>query len=98
LFDALRFLSRLSGEPLLEAAQAARGDLLELFHVDSEGHRVDRMHFAVEMSLNASVTDDFGNTRRLPATRIRYELALELRESRTGLRPFVAETGVRVMA
>lgn len=43
LFDALRFLSRLAAEPVAEAAQQARGDLLELFHQGTDGRRSDRM-------------------------------------------------------
>jgi predicted ATPase len=89
LFDALRFLSRLASEPVLEAAQSARGDLVELFHTDTEGRRADRMRFVVETLLDGTVTDAFGNMSTLSATRLRYELTIELRRVPTGLRPFV---------
>jgi hypothetical protein len=67
-----------------------RGDLLELFHSDAEGHRTDRMRFAIEVLLNDVVTDDFGESSRLPTTRVRYELEIELRSVEAGLRPLVA--------
>jgi predicted ATPase len=57
LVDALRFLSRLAGEPVLKATQEARGDLLELFHADVRGRRADRMRFAVEVLLDSTVAD-----------------------------------------
>jgi predicted ATPase len=97
LFDALRFLSRLASEPVQEAAQPARGDLLELFHTDSGSRRAERMRFAVEVLLNDAVTDDFGKTRKLPTTRVRYELTIELREVATGLKPFVVHELARAL-
>lgn len=98
LFDALRFLSRLVSDPVLEAAQDARGDLLELFHHDSEGRRSDRIRFAVEVLLDDAVTDAFGETSELPTTRVRYELTIELRSVPTGLRPFVTHERPRTGA
>lgn len=94
LFDALRFLSRLAGEPLAEAAQEARGDLMELFHQDAEGNRMEEMRFAVEVVLNDSVTDAFHGTRTLPTSRLRYELTIELRDSRA----FVSHEAAQALA
>ncbi|MEV6349389.1 AAA family ATPase [Actinoplanes sp. NPDC051851] len=91
LFDALRFLSRLAHEPLAKAAPHARGELPELFHQDTEGRRETRMRFAVEVTLDREVTDDFGATAALPDTRVRYELVIEQRSARL----FVAEESAR---
>jgi predicted ATPase len=98
LFDALRFLSRLASEPVVEAALSARGDLLELFHTDSEGRRADRMRFAAEVLLDETIVDAFGDRSRLPTTRIRYELTIELRTVPLGLRPFVIHESARAIA
>jgi predicted ATPase len=98
LFDALRFLSRLAGEPVLEAAQGARGDLLELFHRNAEGRRADRIRFAVEVLLDDAITDAFGETSMLPTNRVRYELTIELRGVPAGLRPFVVHEAAHALA
>lgn len=95
LFDALRFLSRLSQEPVLDAAQHGRGDLLELFHQDADGNRVNRMRFAVEVLLDREITDTFGESQVLGARRLRYEVELELREVPVGYRLFVADESAR---
>jgi predicted ATPase len=98
LFDALRFLSRLANASVLEAAQSVRGDVLELFHTDSEGRRADRMRFAVEVLLDDVVVDTFGEISNLPTTRVRYELTIELRAVPAGLRPFVVQESAHALA
>ena len=98
LFDALRFLSRLAAEPVLEAAQHARGDLVELFHREADGRPAGRsMRFAVEVLLSGPVTDPFGETRQAGAARVRYELTIELRDSPVGLRPFVTHESAHAL-
>ena len=81
LFDAIQFLSRLAGEPVLDAAQYLRGDLVDLFHRHTDGGQVGRMSFAVEVLLDQSVTDAFGDTADVNHSRLRYELAIELRST-----------------
>ncbi|WP_407566873.1 AAA family ATPase [Polymorphospora sp. A560] len=97
LFDAIRFLGRLAGEPVLEAAQHMRGDLVDLFHRRTDGAAVDQMSFAVEVLLDRSVTDAFGDTAEVNHTRLRYELTIELRPGGPGgtKRPYVARESVR---
>lgn len=91
LFDAIQFLSRLAGEPLLEAAQQMRGDIGDLFHRHTDGTQMHQMTFAVEVLLGPSVTDAFGDTVEVNHSRLRYELTIELRSTGTGgsRRPYV---------
>lgn len=91
LFDAIQFLSRLAGEPLLEAAQQMRGDVGELFHRHTDGSQMQQMSFAVEVLLGPSVTDAFGDTVEVNHSRLRYELKIELRSIGAGgtRRPYV---------
>ncbi|SNY12252.1 AAA family ATPase [Paractinoplanes atraurantiacus] len=98
LFDALRFLSRLASEPVAEAAQHVRGDLRELFHRDAASSSDREMRFAVEVLLDSRVTDAFGETRAVEATRVRYELTIEFRETPSGLRPFVKDEAARALS
>ncbi|WP_213454191.1 AAA family ATPase [Rhizomonospora bruguierae] len=94
LFDALQFLRLLADGSLLEAAQHARGEVTELFHRYSDGGRATCMTFAAEVLLDRSVTDAFGDTAPVGHSRLRYEVSIELRESR-GLRPYVVRESVR---
>ncbi|MDG4767322.1 AAA family ATPase [Solwaraspora sp. WMMD406] len=91
LFDAIQFLSRLADDPLLEAAQQMRGDVADLFHRHTDGSQVPVMTFAVEVLLGPSVTDAFGDTAEVNHSRLRYELAIELRSTGPGgsRRPYV---------
>jgi predicted ATPase len=97
LSDALRFLSRLASEPVVEAAQDVRGDLSELFHRDSMGSSDQKMRFAVEALLDSRVTDAFGESVPVSAVRVRYELTIELRIAQAGSRPFVKSESVRAL-
>ena len=99
LFDAIQFLSRLAGEPVLDAAQYLRGDLVDLFHRHTDGGQVGRISFAVEVLLDRSVTDAFGDTAEVNHSRLRYELTIELRSTgHSGTkRPYVVrETARRI--
>jgi predicted ATPase len=97
LFDAIQFLSRLAGEPVLDATQAMRGDLTDLFHRYVDGSQVNQMSFAVEVLLDRSVTDAFGDTAEVNHSRLRYELTIELRStSHSGtMRPYVVREAAR---
>ncbi|WP_067505526.1 AAA family ATPase [Actinoplanes sp. TFC3] len=97
IFDAIQFLSRLAGQPVLEAAQQTRGDIAHLFHRFTDGTPVRVMSFAVEVLLDGSVTDAFGDSVRVSHSRIRYELVIELRETghTRALRPFVVRESAR---
>lgn len=97
LFDALRFLSRLAADPVVEAAQHIRGDLLELLHCDADGRRDRTMRFAVEVLLDEKITDAFGETRPVGAVRVRYEVELELRDEPVGRRPFVVREAAKAL-
>jgi predicted ATPase len=97
LFDALLFLGRLADEPLLEAARYTRGDLVDLFHRRVDGARVDRMSFAVEVLLDRTVTDAFGDTSRVGHSRLRYAVTIELRATPRGHRPFVTSESVTLI-
>lgn len=91
LFDAIQFLSRLADDPLLEAAQQMRGEVPDLFHRHTDGSQMPVMTFAVEVLLGSSVTDAFGDTAEVNHSRLRYELAIELRSAGPGgsRRPYV---------
>lgn len=90
LFDAIQFLRLLSEGTVLEAAQQMRGDVAELFHHHVDGTRMSGMRFAVEVALPPMVTDPFGDEATIRHTRVRYELAIELRATTRGERPYVA--------
>ncbi|MEO3745460.1 AAA family ATPase [Plantactinospora sp. B5E13] len=97
LFDAIQFLGRLAGEPVLEATQRMRGDVVDLFHRHTDESSVDMMSFAVEVLLDRTVTDAFGDTAEVNHSRLRYELAIELRSTgQSGVkRPYVVSEAVR---
>ncbi|GGL87478.1 MULTISPECIES: AAA family ATPase [Micromonospora] len=97
LFDAIQFLSRLASDPVLEAAQHMRGDVVDLFHRPTEGPPFTTMAFAAEVLLDRSVTDAFGDTAEVHHSRLRYELEIELRSiSPSGSqRPYVVREVVR---
>jgi hypothetical protein len=76
-----------------------RGDLVDLFHRHTDGSEVDSMSFAVEVLLDRLVTDAFGDTAEVNHSRLRYQLAIELRPTGNSgaLRPFVIrETARRI--
>lgn len=97
LFDALQLLRAISEGSLQEASQQIRGDFGELFHRHVDGSRVSRMRFAVEVLLEPTVVDAFGDTAEVNHNRLRYEVVVELRRSGAGDRPFVAEETVRLI-
>jgi len=98
LFDAMQFLRLIAGEPLLEATPHMRGDLAELFHRRVDGSQARQMSFAVEVLLDRTVTDAFGDEQEITHSRLRYEVGLELRGSpERGERPFVTTESARLI-
>jgi len=81
LFDAIRFLSMLANETLIEAALSIRSeggsasDLRNLFHRVG-GNCTDRMSFEVEMIVPEEAVDDLGQTGKATNTMLRYSLEL----------------------
>lgn len=97
IFDALLFLGLIADESILEAARRTRGDVAELFHRQSDGTRLNRMRFGVEVLLDRHVTDAFGDRSRVSHSRVRYDVSIELRETSSGERPFVYNESVSLI-
>jgi len=85
LFDAIRFLSMLANETLIEAALSVRAeggsasDLRSLFHRVGD-HYANRMSFEAEMIVPEKADDDLGQTGEASITILRYLLELGYRE------------------
>lgn len=79
LFDAIRFLSLLADNSLMEAALLVRGssvdssDIRDLFWSDSSGYS-SRFRIAAEMIVEPQVSDDFGRPAEATSTFLRYEI------------------------
>src|SRR3954465_631692 len=71
LFDALRLLSHLAELDLRSAFQEVRGEAGELFTQLPDGTRAARMQFAVELLVNDTVQDQWGQRVELSQTRLR---------------------------
>jgi len=84
LFDAIRFLSMLANETLIEAALSVRAeggsasDLRSLFHRVGD-HYADRMSFEAEMIVPEKAIDNLGQTGEASITILRYVLELGYR-------------------
>lgn len=85
LFDAIKLLSNLATRDVAEALKDMRGEPLELFRQTPVEGRVKRMALAAEVLVDPLVRDPWGSEVPLTHTRIRYEVTLERRESKTGL-------------
>ena len=86
LFDAIRFLSALAEQPLIDAALSVRdegsrtGDVRSLFH--RSGQSVDdTMSFEAEMIIPSDGIDDLGQVVRSTITFLRYGLVLAHRKN-----------------
>lgn len=79
LFDAIRFLTLIASGTLVEAVHQMRGDIDELLHVPLDGSSTKLITFAVEVLLDPTVRDDFGEERQITHSRLRYEVQLEAR-------------------
>ena len=88
IFDAIRFLSLLADNKIIEAALKVRAsesenaesyDLLkepkDLFWTDGI-NRVETIRIAAEMIVNAEVRDDFGRSGTANSTFLRYEVEI----------------------
>lgn len=84
LFDAIQLLSALATHDVAEAVKQLRGEPLELFRCTPRG-RSERISLAVEVLVDPVVRDPWGKEVHLNHTRMRYEVALELREPRPGV-------------
>lgn len=85
LFDAIRLLSRLAETDLRSAFTNLRGEPHELFRRNRADEHVTRMTLAVELLLEPSVSDPWGQVQALTHTRFRYELSIERRPDAKGL-------------
>ena len=83
LFDAIKFVSRLTQTDIREAMQELRGRPEELFRRTAT-ERSERMAFAVEVLLEPHGTDPFGKSFELRTQRVRYELEIAIRTGADG--------------
>lgn len=89
IFDAIRFLSLLSNQSIIEAALAVRDsestDPLDIFWTNGS-YRAERLNLAVEMIVPIEVVDDFGRKAKAKSTFLRYEveIARDLEEESSG--------------
>ena len=90
LFDAIQLLSQLMlDNSLYSAFRLCRGDIGDLFTVAADGTVARTMRFAVEALVAPRITDDFGVSTSVSATRLRYELTIERRSENGFERLFV---------
>lgn len=84
LFDAIKFLSALANQPLIDAALSVRdeggrtGDVRSLFHRVGSDY-ADRMSFEAEMIVPKEGVDDLGQKAEASITFLRYKLELAYR-------------------
>ena len=85
LFDAIRFLSYLANDTLLNAALSIRsdaeyaGDVRSLFHRMGDSY-AESIAFEAEMILPDKCVDDLGQNAKSTDTFVRYSLRLDYRE------------------
>jgi len=93
LFDALMLLVRLTENDHIKKAFSKqqgsiaqqRGNFLQQFTKYGNNEYATELHFIVEMLVNRTVTDNWGNEASLKYTRLRYELKLERYTNEIGL-------------
>lgn len=86
LFDALMLISNLAEtDNIKKAFKEQRGEFLELFTQYSENHYANEIEFEVEMLVNKSITDAWGNMAILKYTRLHYELRIRRYTNDSGL-------------
>lgn len=77
LFDALQLIARLAeSDNLKKAFSEQRGEFIELFTQYGNDNYAKSMSFQVEMLVNKSVRDSWGNQANLKYTRLRYKLEI----------------------
>lgn len=86
LFDALKLLSNLAETDLKTAFNNPnlRGEAQEQFSQYSDGEFANEMKFSVEILLDISVTDNWGETYKLKYTRVRYEIEIKRKRNTKG--------------
>ena len=78
LFDALKLLSNLAEtDNIKKAFKVQRGEFLELFTQFGEDNFAKEIQFVVEMLVNKTIKDAWGNQTTLKNTRLRYELNIK---------------------
>ena len=85
LLDAIRLLSRLAETDLRSAFSTLRGEPHELFRRSRSDEYARRMDLAVELLLEPTISDPWGQVQALTHTRFRYELGIERRVDNKGL-------------
>lgn len=86
LFDALRFLSHLANDTLVNSALAIRAeegrttDIRSIFSRIGDNY-ADRMSFDIEMIVPQNATDDLGQKAEAKITFVRYKLEIGYREN-----------------
>lgn len=77
LFDALKLLSGLAeADNIKKVFRDQRGELIELFSQYGKNNFAKKMEFCIEMLVNSSIKDAWGNISLLKYTRLRYELTI----------------------
>jgi predicted ATPase len=86
LFDALKLLGRLAeSDNLKKAFKEQRGEFIELFTLYGENNHSTDMEFVVEMLVNKSVKDAWGEESDIKYTRLRYELKIKRFTNSSGI-------------
>lgn len=84
LFDALQLLAELSRSDVRSAMENLRGEAEELFRQISIDEKSNKMNFAIEVLLEPSGVDPFGQHYEVRHPRVRYEVELTLRYDSSG--------------
>jgi predicted ATPase len=84
LFDAIQMLSRLATTDLSNGLRGVRGEADEAFRKCLDGTVASKMSLKVEMLLDPSVTDPWGQEVKVSHTRVRYEVEIERRTDGKG--------------
>lgn len=84
LFDAIQLLANLATRDVNEAVKDMRGEPLELFRQTQSGH-AQEIRLAAEVLVDPVVRDPWGSEVHLTHTRMRYEIILVRRTTRSGI-------------
>ena len=86
LFDAFKLIADLAEtDNLKKAFKVQRGESIEQFTQYAENQNASKIEFCVEMLVERTVTDGWGNKADLKYTRLRYELNIERFKNSSGL-------------
>ncbi|KYF61550.1 hypothetical protein BE11_12785 [Sorangium cellulosum] len=91
LFDAIRFLSQLASVDLRTACRGLRGEPHELFRRGPDGQPGTMIRLAVEVLLEPSVRDPWGQEVELVHSRVRYEVEIERVQDKRGIERLVVK-------